>query len=372
MPALTERLYQKSVGRHIPLCVHMDLTMRCNELCVHCYRVIERRPEMATGEVKEVLAELARAGTLYLTFSGGEIFLRQDLFELIEHAKRLRFDVRLKSNALLITPAKAERLRALGVRQVDISIYSADPEIHDAVTKVKGSLEGTMQGIACLKDAGITVKLSCPLMKQNIATYPEVRALAERLGTLCGFDPMITAKNDGDSSTVTHRIQRKDFLRVLQDPLLNPDLGKSAEPAAWSVRPDLDEIPCGASHNACYINSYGDVQPCVALPIVCGNVREESFEEIWRRSTKMGEVRSIRIRNLHTCSTCAASQFCTRCPGQALVEDGNLYGPSTAACEHTLVAAQLSGSTATLAGLLRVAAPPSDAVAEACAVSAAA
>lgn len=372
MPGLTERLYEKSVGRHIPLSVHIDLTMRCNEVCVHCYRVIERRPELTAGEVKKILAELARAGTLYLTFSGGEIFLRKDLFELIEHAKRLRFDVRLKSNALLITPAKAERLRALGVRQVDVSIYSADPAIHDWVTKIKGSLERTIQGVACLKDAGITVKLNCPLMKQNVATYPEVRALAERLGVLCGFDPMITAKNNGDSSTVKLRIDRKDLLRVLQDPALNPDLGKSAVPTASSVRPDLDEIPCGASHNACYISSYGDVQPCVAMPIVCGNVREEPFEEIWHRSTKMREVRSIRIRNLHTCSTCAASQFCSRCPGQALVEDGDLYGPSAAACEHTLVAARLAGSSATPAGLLRLTAPPSDAAAEECAVSAAA
>ena len=167
------------------------------------------------------------------------------------------------------------------------------------------------------------------------------------------------------------RIERKDLLRVLRDPALNPDLGKSAAPtAASSVRPDLDEIPCGASHNACYISPYGDVSPCVALPIVCGNVREEPFEEIWHRSTKMREVRSILIRNLHTCSTCAASQFCARCPGQALVEDGDLYGPSSAACEHTLVAARLAGSSATPAGLLRLGASPSDAVTEECAISA--
>ena len=372
MPDLTERLYQKSVERHIPLSVQIDLTMLCNELCVHCYRVIEQRPELTTGEVKEILAELARAGTLYVTFSGGEVFLRQDLFELIEYAKRLRFDVGLKSNALLITRAKAERLRALGVRQVDVSVYSADPAVHDWVTKITGSFERSIQGITWLKDAGITVKLSSPLMKQNVATYPEVRALAERLGARCSFDPMITAKNNGDTSSVTLRIESKDLLQVLQDPALYPELGKWAGPAASSARADLDEIPCGASHNACYISPYGDVSPCVAMPIVCGNVREEPFEEIWRRSAKMREVRSIRIRNLRACSTCAASQLCARCPGQALVEHGDLYGPSIAACEHTLVAARLSGSTATLAGLLRVTASPSDAVPEECAVSAAA
>lgn len=358
MSDLTERLFEKSVGLHIPLSVHIDLTMRCNELCRHCYRVIEQRPELTTDELKGVLAQLARAGTLYLTFSGGEVFLRKDLFELIEHARRFHFDVRLKSNALLITEAKAERLKALGVRQVDISIYSADPAVHDWVTKVPGSLKRSLEGVSFLKAAGITVKLNCPLMKQNVGQYKEIRAVAERLGVPCGFDPMITAKNDGDTSTVQLRIAGKQLLQILQDPVLNPDVGKTEAGEIPSVRPDLGEIPCGASHNACYISAYGDVQPCVAMPIACGNVRDEPFEAIWRRSPEMVRVRSIRIRDLHTCSSCAASRFCTRCPGQALVENGDLYGPSPANCEQALIGAQLAGSSVIPASMLR---PPASA-----------
>ncbi len=348
VPDLTEWLFEKTTALRIPLSVHIDLTMRCNERCIHCYRVIERRPELTTAELQVLIEDLARAGTLYLTFSGGEVFLRPDLFELITHARRLHFDVRLKSNALLITRAKAGRLRSLGVRQVDISIYSADPAVHDWVTKVPGSLERSLEGAVWLRDAGITVKLNCPLMKQNVGQYKEIQALAERLGVLCGFDPMITAKNDGDPSPIPLRITRKQLSQVLQDPTLNPDHGKPAppEPGPDWVRPDLDEIACGAAHNACYISAYGDVMPCVALPIACGNVREEPFAEIWHRSPEMTRVRSIRIRDLHTCSTCAASPFCTRCPGQALVEGGDLYGPSPANCEHALVGAQLAGSAA--------------------------
>ena len=353
MPDLMERLFERTVGRHIPLSAHIDLTMRCNELCRHCYRVIEQRPELTTGELKAILEDLAKAGTLYLTFSGGEVFLRKDLFELIEHARRLHFDLRLKSNALLITEAKAVRLKALGVRQVDVSIYSADPAVHDWVTKIPGSLERSLLGVSLLKDAGVTVRLNCPLMKQNVGRYREIRAVAERLGVPCGFDPMITARNDGDSSTVKLRITGKQLLQVLQDPAINPGVGKTDAREVPSVRPDLDEIPCGASHNACYISAYGDVMPCVAMPVACGNVRDEPFEEIWRRSPEMLRVRSIRIRDLHTCSSCAASRFCARCPGQALVESGDLHGPATASCEQALVGAQLAGSSVIPASMLR-------------------
>jgi len=205
-----------------------------------------------------------------------------------------------------------------------------------------------------LRDAGLTVKLNCPLMKANVGQYRQIQALAERLGVLCGFDPMITAKNDGDTSPVQLRITRKDLRQVLEDPALNPHLGKQETCEAPSARGDLDEVPCGASHNACYISAYGDVMPCVAMPIACGNVRDEPFAAIWHRSPEMLRVRSIRIRDLHTCSSCAASQFCTRCPGQALVETGDLYGPSPANCEHALVAAQVAGSAVIPASMLRL------------------
>jgi MoaA/NifB/PqqE/SkfB family radical SAM enzyme len=148
--SLAERAVAISMARRIPLSVHVDLTMRCNEACVHCYRVIEDRHELTTAEVHRLLGEVAAAGTLYLTLSGGEVFLRPDLFELIEAAKRLRFDVRLKSNALLVTPARAQRLRALGVRQVDVSVYSADPARHDAITRVPGSLARSLEAVKAL------------------------------------------------------------------------------------------------------------------------------------------------------------------------------------------------------------------------------
>ncbi len=350
---ISEAVVERTMARAIPLSVHVDLTMACNERCVHCYRVVEDRPELTTAEIKTLLADLAAAGSLYLTFSGGEIFLRRDLFELIAEAKRLRFDVRLKSNALLVTAARARRLRELGVRQVDVSVYSADAAAHDAVTQIPGSLARSLVAIERLKAAGVQVKINCPLMQSTVGGYRAVRALAERLGVACGIDPMITARNDGDRTPLSLRITGGQLARVLREGAAEAEPLPRAAPA---VRDDLDEIACGAGHNACYVSAYGDVTPCVAMPVVCGNVRDTPFARIWAGSRGMRQVRAIRVRDLHTCRDCAASVFCTRCPGQALNEDGDLYGPSTAACEHAAATADVAGVAVIPASRLRAAA----------------
>src|SRR5271157_2394694 len=217
-----DRLVARTVERHRPLSVHFDLTYRCNEKCVHCYLDHEDHGEMTTAEVCGALDQLAEAGALFLTFSGGEIFLRTDFFQILEHARKLHFDLSLKTNALLVTAPRATRLRALGVRRVQISVYSDDPAVHDAITLAPGSLQRSLAAIPLLKEQGIAVKIACPLMRQNLLAYRGVMALAERLGVLYTFDMTITPMMDGNADVLEHRVSGADLLPVLQDPALHP------------------------------------------------------------------------------------------------------------------------------------------------------
>src|SRR5580658_7935905 len=97
MSTLLQEMSEKALKLNIPLSVQLDLTYRCNERCVHCF------------------------------------------FDLLEHARRLMFCVKLKTNAVLIREREAARLRDLGVESIQISIYSHRPEVHDAITLIPGS-----------------------------------------------------------------------------------------------------------------------------------------------------------------------------------------------------------------------------------------
>ena len=349
-------LIRRTVQRHLPWSVHVDLTYRCNERCIHCYLDHEDHGEMKTPEIKNVFQQLAESGTLFLTLSGGEIFLRADLFELLECARSLHFDISLKTNALLIDGERARKLRDLSVRKIQISIYSSEAEVHDAITKVRGSLGRTLSAIRFLQAEGLNVKIACPLMKQNLMAYRNVQALAAELGVPYVLDLTITPKMDGDMGLLQLRSSSKELLPILQDATLNPR-ACSTDSSAAQILPTgsatssgmesqaYDDIPCSAGHNSCYISPYGDVFPCVQMPVATGNLRKQSFEDIWFRSAEMNRVRAVRESQLPVCSKCTIRQYCERCPGLAQMEGGDLSGAYERACELAELNARIGGVT---------------------------
>ena len=354
-----DRLISRTVEKHLPLSVHFDLTYRCNERCVHCYLDHDDHGELTTAECLNVLDELARAGALFLTLSGGEIFLRPDLYEILSEARRLHFDISLKSNALLVTPERAARLREFGVRRVQISVYSDVSAVHDAITKVPGSLERTLAAIPILLEHGLQVKLACPLMQENLTAYRGVMALAEQLGVPYVIDLTITPMMDGSSGPLAHRASVSSLLPVLRNPVLHackpqpaaeaaatmdalpPAFGSAASSGIESNA--YEDLPCSAGHNSCYISPYGDVFPCVQLPQPAGNLRREKFNDIWYGSPKLERLRAIRESQLPVCSRCEIRAYCERCPGLALMEGGGLLGAYERACALAEEKARLAG-----------------------------
>jgi len=188
--------------------VHLDLTYRCNERCVHCYLDHDDHGEMTTAEILRVLDEAAQAGTFFLTLSGGEIFMRRDFFEILAHARKRMFAVKLKTNAVMVTRAKAERIRRLGVESVQVSLYSHRPEVHDGITKLPGSFARTLAGVRRLREQGVKVGFANVLMKGNEDDYAEVRALARSMGVGFSVDPMITPMMDGGRDVLGLNIDR--------------------------------------------------------------------------------------------------------------------------------------------------------------------
>jgi radical SAM protein with 4Fe4S-binding SPASM domain len=290
---------------------------------------------MSTSEILDVLDQLAAAGTFYLSFSGGEVFMRRDFFRILEYARRLLFCVKVKTNAFMIREKEADRLLDLAIQSVQISIYSHRPEVHDAITKLPGSLNRSLAGIRLLRERGMKTTIANVLMRQNLQDYFGVVELAKELGAEYALDPTITPMMDGDRSILGLGISATDLREVFRTPELIGDVDEFCAPPPAVDEGVLDGLPCSAGHTFCYISPYGDVYPCVQFPLPTGNLRRQRFLEIWKYSPQMNEVRSIHGRDLPTCSSCPHLGTCTRCPGLAYMEAGNMRGPSTQDCEKS-------------------------------------
>ena len=332
--SLIVEMNQKAMDLGIPLSVHFDITYRCNERCVHCYLDHDDLGEMTTAEIEDVLDQLADAGVFFLALSGGEVLMRRDFFDIVEHARRRLFNVKIKTNGVMIREPEARRLRQLGVEQVQISVYSHRPEVHDGITKLPGSLRRTIEAIRFLKLQGLKVSMANVLMTANLFDNHGVMSLAKDLGVSYTLDPTITPKIDGNTAVLALRAPAAELRRVFRNEELVGNVAEFCAPPAAPDEDVMDGYPCSAGHTSCYISPYGDVFPCVQFPLPSGNLRREKFVEIWQHSSALKEVRSIRARDLTTCSTCSHVGSCSRCPGLAYME-GNMRGPSSADCEKS-------------------------------------
>ena len=154
--------------------------------------------------------------------------------------------------------------------------------------------------------------MSNVLMRSNRSDYIGTQQLAKELGVSFTLDPTITPMMDGGTDVLNLRISGEDLVPIFTDASLVTDVDEFCALPGEVDDEVLDGTPCSAGHTSCYITPYADVFPCVQFPLPTGNLRRQDFKDIWYRSPEMNEVRSIRARDLHTCTSCSHVGTCTR------------------------------------------------------------
>ena len=321
-------IVQRTREEHRLLSVHWEVTYRCNEKCSHCYLDVlppgAKVPgELSTEEAKRVIDELAELGALTISFSGGEVFLRKDIFEISRYARKKGFAIRFFTNGLLIKPDVADKIAAVKPVVVELSVYGSDAATHDGITKIPGSFEITLRAVNLLLERKVRCIIKTPLMKENIYQIPALKELATALGVTFQYDLTIAPKHTGDLSPLRHRPSDDQLLDFLRERI-------NAE--TFTPFPYNNEARfCSIGMNSFDIGPYGDVFPCIGARIPAGNVRQTSMNEIWNNSPVWSEASNLTIGNLPVCSTCELRTFCVRCHGTAASEDGDMLGCSSVA-----------------------------------------
>lgn len=303
--------------KHIPLHVQIELTTGCNNDCIHCIRERNIKKELTSTEIKGLLLELREAGCMQLTFTGGEPLLRKDFFDICKFAQAQGFVLRLFSNATLINSSVAKRFKELKFKEIRITVFSIREEVHDAITQIPGSLRKTIQALRSLGENRIPFRISAIIMKRNIYTLAELKARAQEENWPFTWDPAIYPTYSGLKYPILNRITNKEIEFLKNKRLLR--CGKY--PNVNSKWNELNYFYLANLH--CYISADGRVFPHASIRLQLGDLKKQSFREIWENSPDLNWLRNLTIDDF-ACSGCAYFLHCPWCLGLAYPEQGKI------------------------------------------------
>lgn len=296
----------------------------CNQKCLHCYAAgqpLSDTPELTTVQWKEILAKLRAANVPQVTFTGGEPTLRADLVELVEAAQW--FVTRLNTNGRLLTPELCRRLYEASLDSVQVTLYSHDPAIHNALVGAEG-FDDTVAGIKNAVAAGLSVSVNTPLCSLNedyAATVRFVHELGVRYVTCSGLIPSGSAEGAESQATRLTEEQLTDVLRRAVTVAEELEMEMDFTSPGWLKEETLRSMgltlvpSCGACLSNMAIAPDGGVIPCQSWlssqPL--GNMLTDDWDKIWQsqrcaairaKSAKMEQLCQLRQGNGEEASVC--------------------------------------------------------------------
>ncbi len=278
-------LQAKLLKRKKPLVVGWAITDQCNRKCAYC--AIWRRPErdLPLEQVTAIIDDLAEAGALRISFTGGEPLLRQDMGDIISYAHEKGIETKMNSNGSLVK----EKIDAL--RHLDLLTLSLDGpmEIHDAI-RGRGAFADVQAALRAAREQGVKTSLATVLTSTNLDAVDAILDIARQASCRVTFQPATTMRLGGQikndltppagpyRETLNHLIIRK---KAGDQHIANSVSGLS-HLQKW---PEPTSMACASGWISCRIEPDGSVLYCSreSFPFQPGNCVEASFQEAFNK-----------------------------------------------------------------------------------------
>lgn len=286
LPPLTSAAYSRFVAHHLvarrpgPSHAQVGLTQRCAQNCEYCYNKQRKGEPMSKETILGVIDDLKKMGVVWFGFTGGEPLLNPDIIEITEHTSG-DAAVKLFTTGCGLTPQLASGLAEAGLFSVAVSLDHWEESRHDDSRRYKGAFKAAMDAIAMFKEvAGLHVSVSSVVTPEMIRNG-DVERLLSFLESLDIHEAWLSEVKPSveafwrDDMVITEQERRQ--LTAMQD-AHNKRGGMTVNYLGHFEGPE--NFGCNAGCKMVYVDAFGDVSPCVFLPMSFGNVRDRPVAEI--------------------------------------------------------------------------------------------
>lgn len=331
MAGPTRYLSSRDRSSFVPVHAVWEITLACDLKCHHCgSRAGKRRAdELTTDECLDLVRQLARMGTREITLIGGEAYLRRDWLQIIREIRDHGMDCTMQSGGLNLTADRIKSAIDAGVQALGVSIDGLR-ETHDKLRGVKGSFDAAFKALHLIKKHGITSSVNTQITSVVMPQLRELMNLFIDAGAT-GWQVQLTVAMGRAADNPELLLQPYELLELM--PLLaelyreGADKGFLLQPgnnvgyfgpyeSVWRGSGD-DRIywtSCNAGQNTIGIEADGTIKGCPSLATTTyagGNIRDLSFEQIWRQSDELNINRGRRSDGLWGfCGSCYYADVC--------------------------------------------------------------
>lgn len=357
-----------------PILVFWETTRACLLACRHCRAEAIERPlegELTTAEGIALIEECAGFGATppVLIFTGGDLLMRTDIFELVGHARSLGMPVGLSPSVTpLLTAETIERIKSLDAKTVSISMDGAVADTHEGIRGIKGHFARTIEAIEALVHEGLTVQVNTSVMRDNAHELADIAALLVEIGVpiwevffliKVGRGADVTELDPRQNEDVAHflydasgygltvrTVEGPFFRRVAAsrrelaedaDPIEAFELGPLYRRLAGILRARLGEptrSPRAQSSGTrdgrgiIFVAHNGEIYPSGFMPLALGNVREQGIVDVYRSHPLLVSIRKAEFDG--RCGRCEFRESCGGSRARALAATGDPLGEDPA------------------------------------------
>lgn len=363
----------RATGEYRPRLVFWEVTKGCNLRCVHCRATateLSSPRDLPTAQALGIIDQIAEFASPILVLSGGEPLYRKDIFELAGHASARGLRVALATNGTLVTPEVARRVVESGIKRVSISLDGATAATHDAFRQIPGAFDAALRGFRYLKAQGMSVQINMTIARHNAAELPRVLEMVRQIGADALHTFLLVPVGCGANLAETQMVDPVEYEKILnwfyeQAAVGDIELKATCAPHYFRVvrqrrvaeKHDAEEPAapqlatahghpggmnamtkgCLAGTGVCFVSFEGEVFPCGYLPAVAGDLRHQSFAEVWTQSPVFADLRDTSKLE-GKCGRCEYRGVCMGCRARAYAASGNymaeepfcIYQPQTA------------------------------------------
>ncbi len=357
-----ENIHQQHLPSRLQL-VAWEITRSCNLYCSHCRASAHKGKyvgELTTEECFCIVDQIEAIGKPILILSGGEPLMRDDVFEVGSYASQRGFRVVMGTNGTLITRDIAVRMREVPITRISVSIDFPTATAQDNFRGESGAYDAAVAGIKNAQAAGIEVQINCTVTRINVEYLPELVEQALELGAVA-FHPFLLVPTGRGKGLADQELSPEDYEstlkwicaqqvklgeRLIFKPTDAPHYYRVAQQCGMSFTShgqhpgNLNSMTrgCLAGTGFCFISHTGRVQGCGYLDIEAGDLRKNTFAEVWNQSELFLKLRDLS--NLKgKCSACEFKRVCGGCRARAYEVTGDylaaepycIYHPSAKA-----------------------------------------